>query len=84
MRTRVKKAELEELAKIVSDKLNDFAEFAGVELKVAFRYGYAVLEVFHKGDLVDVIVVGLTKREAYKILFAIRNLLDTKRYIKHT
>jgi len=82
MRTRVKKAELEELAKTVSDQLNDFAGFQEVELKVAFRYGYAVLEVFHKGNLVDVIAAGLTKREAYKILFAIRNLLDTRRYIK--
>jgi len=82
MRTRVKKAELEELAKTLGDKLNDFVEFKGVELRVAYRYNYTVLELFYQGDLVDVIAAGLTKREAKKILLAINSLLDTRQYIR--
>lgn len=57
---------------------NDFLKH--INLKVGFRYGYTAIDVTDKdGRIFDTLIAGLTKRQAYDLLYALGKALWLER-----
>ena len=68
--SRITKEHLEMMEKRVNEHLKRY------NIQVAYRYGYTALDLRTKnGILYDTLATGLTKREAYTILYAIFTIL---------
>jgi hypothetical protein len=71
MSTSFTKEAIERMAKRVNERLKN------IELRPAYRYGYTAIDVFDKktGHMKETLISGLTKREAFEILFIIEYVL---------
>ena len=67
---RVRDSDLE----VMEQRVN--ALLRNVKVKVAHRYNYTAIDLTKPdGSIIDTLLVGLTKKEAYEILEAISSLL---------
>jgi len=67
---RVTKEDLMEKQKRVNEALRN------INIKVCFRYNYTALDLLDKqGKIIDTVVAGITKIEAFRILNSIETVL---------
>jgi hypothetical protein len=70
MSSRISKEDLEYMERRVNSYLKN------IRLKVAGRYNYIAIDMYKKdGSVLDTLVAGLSKREAYEILRCIAEVL---------
>jgi energy-converting hydrogenase Eha subunit F len=51
-----------------------------IQLKVARRYNYIAIDIYKRdGGIIDTLIAGLSKREAYDILSSIARVLSLER-----
>jgi len=50
-----------------------------ISLRVGGRYGYTAIDIYRNGKLVDTLVAGLTKKQAYTVLDCIERVLREER-----
>jgi hypothetical protein len=66
---RVSKEDLAVKEKRVNDLLKN------IGLRVSYRYGYVAIDIMRNGNIMETLIAGLTKREAYDILDSIERVL---------
>jgi hypothetical protein len=54
-------------------RVNDLLKNIG--LKVSYRYSYVAIDIMREGNVMETLISGLTKREAYDILDSIERVL---------
>jgi hypothetical protein len=70
MEERITKEDLE----IKSKRVNEYLK--KINLIPAYRYDYTAIDITDKtGRMIDTLIAGLTKREAFDILSSIENVL---------
>jgi hypothetical protein len=68
--TRISKQDLELKERRVNELLRK------INVKIAYRYDYTAIDMYDKnGKMLDSLIVGLTKPEAFTILDALENIL---------
>jgi hypothetical protein len=66
---RVREADLELAEKVTNSYLKS------VQLKVGYRYGYTAIDIVRDGQVIDTLVAGLTKGQAFDLLTTVQKLL---------
>jgi len=72
---RIRRRDLEAMEERVNEVLER------VKLRISYRYDYVAIDIEQKGRVFDTLVAGLTKREAYDVLYAIKRVIELERWI---
>ena len=73
--TRITKANIQNYEDGLNENLTEIEKLLGIDLKLSVktqgRYGYTGLDLYKNGKMLRDLRTGLTKREAYNILYSL-------------
>jgi len=72
---RITKEDLEAMEERVNELLRR------IKLRISYRYNYVAIDIEQNGRIFDTLLAGLTKKEAYDMLYAIERVIELERWI---